>query len=101
MDHQTGEYFELNKLAPSKFNRVMAETKAIQEKMKDVFGQAIKDKSVLVTYQNEKTDDFDEKKVKLIEMEKERPPFFSSNLMQKTRSKDKSSSTTVRPSGLG
>jgi large subunit ribosomal protein L32 len=109
VDHQSGEIFELGRLAPETYKRVLEETKAIQAKMKDMFATGEpKDQEVVVLYQdeeNEKNDvknDAAGKRKRVIEMEKPRPQFFSSNLMQKTQVKsDGRSSTTVRPSGLG
>jgi large subunit ribosomal protein L32 len=83
----------------------MDETKAIQEKIRDVFGLAAKDKEVAVTYKDE-ADTFGqeaESNVKVVRMDKERPAFFSQQLLQKstnTKAKDETT-TTVRPSGLG
>jgi len=60
-----------------------------------------KDKTVSVRYNNEKADDNLKDRI-VVEMEKERPSFFSRNLITKTRTPDSAStSTTVRPSGLG
>ena len=102
VDHKTGRFFELGKLERQLYKDVMEETKLIQEKMKDLFGFEPKDKEVAVAYKDEAKDKFDQKKVKVVEMEKERPAFFSANLMQKAKANSKDeSSTTVRPSGLG
>jgi hypothetical protein len=58
---------------------------------------------VVLTYQGETNEQSVNDKPKLVvEMEKERPPFFSRNLVQKARTPaNKQSNTTVRPSGLG
>ena len=58
---------------------------------------------IAVLYENETHEDsIKDDKMRIIEMEKPRPQVFSSNLLQKTIvSQDKSSSTTVKPSGLG
>ncbi len=106
-DHKTGEVFELGKIPLRKYLAVMEETEEIQKKIADTFRLEAKDKEVAVFYKGEedRVKDFGDK-VKLIEMEKERPAFFSQNLLQKThrtlakKIKDQSS-TTVRPSGLG
>ncbi len=107
-DHKTGEVFELGRLPPNRYRAVMEETREIQRRMADAFGLEAKDKEVAVVYKGEEerakraaTD-----RVKLVEMEKERPAFFSPNLLQKVHrppsaaEKDRST-TTVRPSGLG
>ena len=103
VDHDTGEYFELNKVPKGTYERVMEETKAIQDRMSAAFGFEPKDKEVIVLYDQEKDKfDVDGKKHKLVEMEKERPAFFSANLMQKVnRKKSVGPVDTVRPSGLG
>ena len=100
VDHKTGEYYELNKLAPKYYQKVMEETTAIKNKISETFGQfAPKDKEVSVFYANEKPQENDNKMP--IEMEKDRPQFFSRNLMQKAKPAPTSTSTTtVRPSGL-
>ena len=74
----------------------------LQSKMKDAFGFAKPiDREVSVVYKNEKSDPGNTNTV-VVEMEKERPPFFSKNLVQKARtSSSQMSNTTVRPSGLG
>jgi hypothetical protein len=71
-----------------------------QSKMKNAFGFAKPiDREVSVVYKNEKSE---ASNAVLVEMEKERPPFFSKNLVQKARtSSSQMSNTTVRPSGLG
>ena len=38
VDNKTGEYFELGKLAPQTYTKVMDETRRIQKKMADTFG---------------------------------------------------------------
>ena len=55
-----------------------------------------------VRYQNETNEDDIKSGKRIVEMEKERPAFFSANLMQKARTSSESAkSTTVRPTGLG
>ena len=98
VDHQTGEYFQLGKLAPKTYKRVMDETKIIQKRMSETFGVgAPVDKDVLVLYKGEEDRGVD--KLRVVEMEKERPSFFSQNLLQKNRD-IQSDSRTVKPSGL-
>ena len=74
VDHSTGEYFELGKLAPQTYKKVMEETRRIQRKMVDTFGAGLpKDRDVVVVYKGEETPSDN---VKLVEMETERPSFF-------------------------
>ena len=54
VDHKTGEYFELGKLAPQTYKKVMDETRRIQRKMADSFGVGLpKDEETLVVYKGE------------------------------------------------
>ena len=101
VDHRTGEFFEFGRLAPEAYKKVMAETLAIQKKMKDAFGFDPKDKEVVVLYKDERDENAVKDGKRVIEMEKERPSFFSANLMQKAIvSNEKSSRTTVKPANL-
>lgn len=80
--------------------KVMNESVAIQKQMRDKFGFQPKDKDFVVLYEGEKTDPDSGKLI--VEMEKERPAFYSKNLMQKARAPIKDeTTTTVKPSGLG
>ena len=104
MDNRTGEFFELGRLAPDTYKKVMEETKRIKEKVSEAFDDGIKPRNqeVRVLYKNETDEDAEKNGKRIIEMEKERPAFFSPNLMQKARtSSDSAKSTTVRPTGLG
>ncbi|XP_040577140.1 large ribosomal subunit protein bL32m [Lepeophtheirus salmonis] len=99
VDNNTGEFFQLGELAPRTFRYIMNETEIIQSKVKNIFGKGAKDADVLVQYLGEKTDSFGNNKSKIIEMETERPKFFSRHLLEKSASKKES--TMVRPTGLG
>merc|ERR1712098_44824 len=73
VDHKTGEYFELGKLAPQTYSKVMEETRKIQKKMAETFVVGIpKDEEVLVVYKGEGT--AAPKNSRIVEMEHERPP---------------------------
>ena len=103
-DYKTGEYFELGKLAPKTYKKVMEETEAIKNKMIKAFGSGLQpiDKEVVVMYENEKNEDAKNANKLVVEMEKPRPSFFTQNLLQKARtSTEDAKSTTVRPTGLG
>ena len=100
VDHKTGEYFELGKLAPQTYSKVMAETRKIQKKMAETFGVGVpKDEEVLVVYKGEGTSA--PKNTRIVEMEHERPSFFSQNLLQKGHGEGLGPQETVRPSKLG
>ena len=99
VDQKTGEYFEIGKLAPQTYKKVMEETKRIQMKMADSFGaSAPKDEETLVLYKGE---DNSAVKGRVVEMDYERPSFFSKNLLEKEHGRPGGSQETVRPSGLG
>ena len=100
VDHKTGEYFELGKLAPQTYSRVMEETRKIQKRMAETFGAGVpKDEEVLVVYKGEGTSA--PKSTRIVEMEHERPLFFSQNLLQKEHGQVGGPQETVRPSKLG
>ena len=100
VDHKTGEYFEIGKLAPITYKKVMEETKRIQQRMSDSFGVGVpKDEETLVLYKGEETNS--SVKGRVVEMEYERPSFFSKNLLEKEHGQPGGSQETVRPSGLG
>ena len=104
VDHRTKEFFELGRLAPETYKKVMEETKAIKERVSQAFENGLKPRNqeVSVRYQNETNEDDIKSGKRIVEMEKERPAFFSANLMQKARTSSESAkSTTVRPTGLG
>ena len=99
-DNKTGEYFELGKLAPQTYTKVMDETRRIQKKMADTFGVGLpKDEETLVLYKGE--DQSSAGPGRVVEMEYERPTFFSQNLLQREHGRPRGSQDTVRPSGLG
>ena len=100
VDHKTGEYFELGKLAPQTYKKVMDETRRIQKKMSESFGVGLpKDEETLVVYKGETQSNSSEGRV--VEMDYERPSFFSQNLMEREHSRPGGSQETVRPSRLG
>ena len=71
--------------------------------MKNAFGFAKPiDREVSISYKNDKTEKVMDPSKLVVEMEKERPAFFSKNLVQKARTSSAAiSNTTVRPSGHG
>jgi len=102
VDQNTMEYFELDKLAPKSYKRVMEETKEIGNKISDTFGRFVPhDKEVKIFYKGEKESFKGVEDNKMpVEIEKERPAFFSKNLLMKAKTPESGSNTTVRPSGL-
>ena len=100
VDNKTGEYFELGKLAPQTYSKVMDETRKIQKRMFETFGAGVpKDEEVLVVYNGEGGSA--PSSHRLVEMDEERPAFFSQNLLQKEHGKASGPQETVKPSGLG
>lgn len=100
-DHKTGEWFELGKLPLKTYETIMAETEAIKAKMTQAFHNQVRDKEFVVKYNEEDHEVKGEKEVMVVEMEKERPNFFSRNLLQKsTQPNLDPNTTTVRPSKL-
>ena len=78
----------------------MDETRRIQKKMADTFGVGLpKDEETLVLYKGE--DQSSAGPGRVVEMEYERPTFFSQNLLQREHGRPRGSQDTVRPSGLG
>ena len=52
VDHKTGEYFELGKLAPKTYEKIMKETTEIKAKICDTFGQfSPRDKETTILYE--------------------------------------------------
>jgi len=101
VDHKTGEHFELGKLAPKMYEKIMKETSEIKTKIADTFGAfSPRDKETSILYEGESVGKREENHLS-VKIEKARPTFFSRNLTEKTQVPSKSSSsTTVRPSGL-
>ena len=99
-DHRTGEHFIKGILAPTTYRKVMSETKDIQKKIRESFmGIPITQESQVI-YSDDKVNKDTSKKKKIVEIEKERPSFFSANLLQKTITPSSDGITTVKPSGL-
>ena len=81
-----GNYHEARHLCPHCFKRIMEETKAMQDKIVEKLGLSPQDKDVIVLYKDDKHSDdegkFGNKNV-IVEMEKERPSWWSKNLLQR------------------
>ena len=45
VEHSTGEYFLKNTLAEKSYKKIMEETRAIQERMKETFGMGLRPKN--------------------------------------------------------
>ena len=52
VDHKTGEYFEIGKLAPKTYEKIMKETSEIKSKISDTFGAfSARDKETTILYE--------------------------------------------------
>lgn len=102
IDYKTGEHFELGKLAPKTYEKILQETSEIKAKISDTFGRfSARDKEANVLYEGESVPEGEDNKL-TVSMEKQRPTFFSRNLTEKTQiPAGSTTNTTVRPSGLG
>uniref|UniRef100_A0A8D9BIS7 Large ribosomal subunit protein bL32m n=1 Tax=Cacopsylla melanoneura TaxID=428564 RepID=A0A8D9BIS7_9HEMI len=89
-------------LCGSCYAKVKEETTKLQDKIVESLGLSPVEKEVVVLYKGEKENASDEfyKNHKVIEVEAERPAWFSKNLLQKTTQKP-SDSTDVKPTELG
>ncbi|XP_068631215.1 large ribosomal subunit protein bL32m [Battus philenor] len=97
-----GHHHEHGRLCENCYKRVENETKEIKAKIQEKLGGSPIDKDVIVLYEGEDVantpKEFWEGK-RIIEMKKERPQWFSKNLLQKT-TQQPSSSTDVKPTDL-
>ncbi|XP_041970446.1 39S ribosomal protein L32, mitochondrial [Aricia agestis] len=97
-----GHYHESGRLCGHCYKKVEAETKEIQAKIQEQQGNKPIENDVIVLYEGdnlpEKPQEFWKGK-RIIEMKKERPKWFSKNLLEKT-TQQPSSSTDVKPTDL-
>ena len=72
MDNRTGEFFELGRLAPDTYKKVMEETKRIKEKVSEAFDNGLKPRNqeIRVLYKDETDEDAEKNGKRIIEMEK-------------------------------
>ncbi|CAK1546147.1 unnamed protein product [Leptosia nina] len=100
--HECGHYHERGRLCGNCYKKVEAETKEIQDKIVEKLANKPIENEVIVLYDGENLPDqpkeFWQGK-RIIEMKKERPQFFSKNLLQKT-TQQPSESTDVKPTDL-
>ncbi|XP_038220202.1 39S ribosomal protein L32, mitochondrial [Zerene cesonia] len=100
--HECGHNHERGRLCGNCYKKIEAETKEIQDVIVKKLGNKPIENDVIVLYEGENLPDqpkeFWEGK-RIIEMKKERPTFFSKNLLQKT-TQQPSESTDVKPTDL-
>jgi len=84
-----GHHYEAKRLCRNCYEKTIEETKLIRESMEAKFGHSAIDKDVIVLYESDKRKDMDESSLNasnklIVEIPKERPTFFSPNLLQKS-----------------
>lgn len=101
MCNTCGTHHEAGFLCPACYDKVQKETKQMQDTIQAELGLNPVEKEVIVLYEGEKegyTEEFFEGK-RIVEMKKERPPWFSKNLLQKSTAQP-STSKDVKPTEL-
>lgn len=96
-----GHDYEAGVLCPNCYDRVRKETTEMQEQIQEQLGLDPVDKDVIVLYENErqhiKLEDLEGKRI--VEIPKQRPPWFTKNLLQRS-TQQPSSSTEIKPDHL-
>ncbi|XP_054734504.1 39S ribosomal protein L32, mitochondrial [Anastrepha obliqua] len=102
--NQCGHDHELGVLCPHCYKKVEQETRLMQDKIQEKLGLEPVEHEVVVLYEGEKFEKYadaaDEKNVRIVEMQKPRPVWFSKNLMQKTTAQP-ADTKEVKPANLG
>ncbi|XP_013190197.1 large ribosomal subunit protein bL32m [Amyelois transitella] len=97
-----GHHYESGRLCGNCYSKVKEETEEIKQKIQEKLGTGPIEKDVIVLYEGDSTPEQPPefwKGKRIIEMQKERPQWFSKNLLQKTTQKP-SDSTDVKPTDL-
>ncbi|XP_075971757.1 mitochondrial ribosomal protein L32 [Anticarsia gemmatalis] len=97
-----GHHHEKGRLCENCYTKIKKETEEIQAKITEKLGINPVEQDVVVLYQGETLPDQPKefwKGKRIIEMKKERPQWFSKNLLQKT-TQQPSKSTDVKPTDL-
>uniref|UniRef100_A0A1B6CMP4 Large ribosomal subunit protein bL32m n=1 Tax=Clastoptera arizonana TaxID=38151 RepID=A0A1B6CMP4_9HEMI len=96
-----GEHHEIGHLCANCYSKVAKETKEIQEVIQAQLGYEPVEKEVVVLYKGEKEGFLNEtwEGKRIIEMPKERPNWFSQNLLQKSTTPP-ATTTDVKPTEL-
>ncbi|KAJ0178746.1 hypothetical protein K1T71_005521 [Dendrolimus kikuchii] len=101
--HECGHHYERGRLCGNCYKRVKEETEAIQAKIQEKLGGGKPiEQDVIVLYEGENVTEKPKefwKGKRIIEMKKERPQFFSKNLLQKS-TQQPSNATDVKPTDL-
>uniref|UniRef100_A0A1B6LYK9 Large ribosomal subunit protein bL32m n=1 Tax=Graphocephala atropunctata TaxID=36148 RepID=A0A1B6LYK9_9HEMI len=101
MCRSCGDHHVAGHLCPTCYSKVKKETEEMHKEIEAVLGVDPVDKEVVVLYQGEKEGVPDEffKGKRIIEMKKERPAWFSKNLLERT-TRGPASTTSVEPKDL-
>ncbi|GLV41304.1 mitochondrial ribosomal protein L32 [Carabus blaptoides fortunei] len=97
-----GHDHEIGVLCPHCYDKVQQETKSMQDAIQNELGLNPVEKEVIVLYDGEKQqqpEEFWEGK-RIVEIKKERPSWFSKNLLQRT-TQGPATTKDVKPSDLG
>ncbi|XP_026293577.1 39S ribosomal protein L32, mitochondrial [Frankliniella occidentalis] len=95
-----GNFHEPGLLCPHCYSKVIQETKEISDKIQETLKLEPIEKDVIVLYENDKVSpEFFEGK-RIVEMEKPRPQWFSSNLMQPSTQEPDEDAKEVKPKDL-
>ncbi|KAF0305948.1 39S ribosomal protein L32, mitochondrial [Amphibalanus amphitrite] len=98
-----GSHYLPGMLCMTCYNRVKSETEELQKAVAQQQGLTPPDREVAIVYRGEREaiDDQQAKAVRLVELPKERPRWFSKNLMQRTTTPVATETAPVKPSDLG
>nr|NP_001298805.1 39S ribosomal protein L32, mitochondrial [Papilio xuthus]BAM18400.1 mitochondrial ribosomal protein L32 [Papilio xuthus] len=100
--NECGHHHERGRLCEHCYKKVEIETKEIQAKIQEKLGNSPIEKDVIVLYEGENPPDTPKEfwnGKRIVEMKKERPQWFSKNLLQKS-TQQPSDSTDVKPTDL-
>ncbi|XP_026482066.1 39S ribosomal protein L32, mitochondrial-like [Ctenocephalides felis] len=97
-----GHYHEAGILCKHCYDKVKIETQEMQDKIVNDLGLNPDDKEVVVLYDGEKVDKPDEvwQGKRIVEMKKQRPSWFSKNLLQKSTQEANTTVTDIKPNEL-
>lgn len=97
-----GHYYEARNLCPHCYEKVKLETEAMQEQIQKELGLNPIEQEVVVVYEGEKQEQSDEfwKGKRIVEMKRERPPWFSKNLLQRSTDEPTSVPGDMKPKEL-
>ncbi|XP_053603778.1 large ribosomal subunit protein bL32m [Plodia interpunctella] len=97
-----GHHHENGRLCENCYSKIKVETEEIKQKIQEKLGSGPIEKDVIVLYEGDNTEEQPQEfwnGKRIIEMQKERPQWFSKNLLQKT-TQQPSDSTDVKPTDL-